>query len=94
MNGVSTSKEETGGFVLTSDKNKTLLQYYLIDNKEILEIELSISKNDPLDLTIYEASYDLLTNPNFSITPRKEIMMPKPFVVNDAIIVKKRIVLD
>ena len=55
---------------------------------------MSFNKNDPLDLTIYEASYDLLSNPNFSITPRSKTMMPKPFVVNDAIVVKKRVVLD
>jgi len=94
VNGVSLSAKKGSDYVLTRDKNKTLLQYYLIDNQEILEIELSISKNDPIDLTIYEASYDLLTNPNFSITPRNKIMMPKPFVVNDAIVVKKQVNLN
>ena len=94
VNGVTLSAEEGSDYVLTREKNKTLLQYYLIDNQEILEIEFSIGKNDPLNLTIYETSYDLLTNPNFLITPRNESMMPKPFVVNDAIIVKKQVNLN
>ena len=32
--------------------------------------------------------------PQFTITNRAENMMPKPFVVTDAIIVKKTIVID
>jgi len=94
INGEILSQKDRNGFVFTGEKNNTILQYYLIDRQEILEIEMSFNKNDPLDLTIYEASYDLLSNPNFSITPRSKTMMPKPFVVNDAIVVKKRVVLD
>lgn len=94
VNGVDLPKKEESDFVLKGKKNKTLLQYYFIEDNEILDIVLTISKNEILDLTMYEASYDLLKDSNFSITPRTEIMMPKPFVINDAIIVKKRVDLN
>jgi hypothetical protein len=41
-----------------------------------------------------EYSYDLLDHTQFKINNRAENMMPKPFVVTDAIIVKKKITID
>ena len=41
-----------------------------------------------------EYSYDLLTHSQFTINKRAENMMPKPFVITDAIVVKKTIYID
>ena len=55
---------------------------------------LSVPASQKTELHIYEATYDLLTNERFNIVQREEHMMPKPFVLNDAIVVKKVIKIE
>ena len=64
----------------------TIVIYHLANNDTDLQIEFTISKESNPDITLVTSSYDLLTNPLFSITPRTDEMMPMPFVTNDAII--------
>jgi hypothetical protein len=71
-------------------KGGELVRYYVSD-KDSLEVSYSISEKQPVSFTVMEYSYDLLSNPQFSINKRAENMMPKPFVVTDAIAVKKTI---
>jgi hypothetical protein len=83
--------------------NVTLSDYYLnhrkggrlithfISNNDFTEIQLSIPKDEPLELTLYESSNDLLDNPSFTIPERPEATIPMPFVLNDAILVIKTI---
>jgi hypothetical protein len=40
---------------------------------------------------VLEYSYDLLNHPQFTINKRADYMMPKPFIVTDAVIVKKEL---
>jgi hypothetical protein len=72
-------------------KGKKLLGYYAVDN-EPLVLQFSISKNTPLDMDLLESSFDLMSNPLFIMKKRDNWMMPKPFVLTDAIIVHKKIV--
>lgn len=70
-----------------------LITYYVTE-QEPLEMELKFLASEQPEFTIYESSYDLLNNRLFSIPKRTSEMMPKPFVLNDAIIVKSRIDLQ
>jgi hypothetical protein len=45
------------------------------------------------EFSLIETSFDLMTNSNFNFKPRSNIMMPMPFVTNDAIILSKNISL-
>lgn len=73
------------------DRNgKKILSYYVVDN-EPLEMQFSINKSAVLDMELMESSFDLLENPMFSIPKRLSWMMPTPFVLNDAIIIKQKI---
>jgi hypothetical protein len=54
-------------------------------------LELSIPAGAELELTIYEASNDLLEHPMFTIPQRPKDLIPMPFVLNDAVILKKTI---
>jgi len=72
-------------------KSGTILSYYLTAPNEILDLKLTISKEETLNLSILEASFDLLSNPQFDLKPRADYMMPMPFVLNDAIVLKKHI---
>lgn len=74
-------------------KSKELVRYYVSD-KDSLEVSYEVSKDQKVSFTVMEYSYDLLDHPQFKINNRAENMMPKPFVVTDAIIVKKKIIVD
>jgi len=69
-----------------------LTSYYVSDN-DPLELSFTVKPNATPELILYEASFDLMKNPLFSIPPRAKDMMPRPFVLNDAVIVKKTIKL-
>ncbi len=71
-------------------KGKEIVRYFVSD-KDSLEVSYSIKKEKPLTFTVLEYSFDLLNHPQFSINKRAENMMPKPFVITDAVVVKKKI---
>lgn len=73
-----------------NDKNKKLLTYYVVDSTSLV-LKFRIPSNAKLDLRIKESSFDLLEHPLFSISKRKNWMIPTPFVLNDAVIVEHRI---
>ena len=83
-------------FIFITDDNKPILGYFFSQKNEILDIEFSIPKGEIPQIELTEASYDLFTNDlikslNKNFKPRNDIMMPMPFVLNDAIVVKKKI---
>jgi Peptidase family M28 len=91
VNGQIFTKQKGKTFVMDTEKRKHILSYYITKPYEKVIVEFVLKKGEKPDITIYEASYDLFTNPNFDITPRSAIMMPTPFVLNDAVVIKKRL---
>ncbi|MEP5340977.1 MAG: M28 family peptidase [Algibacter sp.] len=89
-NGITVFKNEKA---LKYRRKKRLFTYYVTDN-EPLEISLVLDKNDKMIFEIYEASYDLLDNQLLNVPKRKNDMIPKPFVLNDAIVIKKSIIVN
>ena len=71
-------------------KGRKLLSYYVVDQLP-LEIEFSVAASSVLDLDLMESSFDLMHNPLFSMAKRADWMMPTPFVLNDAVIIKANI---
>ena len=69
----------------------TLMSYYFTKENEIIDLEFVVDKNQKFDIDVLEVKYDLFTNPQFNLTPRSEIMMPMPFVMNDATVIKTNI---
>jgi hypothetical protein len=86
-NGVKSVDFESNIASKTSGK---LLTYYVVDNLP-LEMEFSISNSLKLDLELVESSFDLLANASIKMMQRKAGMMPKPFVLTDAVIIKQKI---
>lgn len=70
-----------------------LLSYY-ISSKDTLRMNFSLDKSKSAEFILYESSYDLLENEELNVPKRAENMMPKPFVLNDAVIYKKKIKLN
>jgi hypothetical protein len=71
-------------------KGKKLLSYYVVDQLA-LEIEFSVPTSSILDLDLMESSFDLMNNPLFQMAKRVDWMMPTPYVLNDAVIIKEKI---
>jgi len=61
--------------------------YHLVNN-EPLELSFSIHKDSIPHMELREVSHDLLSNTSLKVKKRDDSMIPKPFVINDAIIVK------
>jgi hypothetical protein len=93
VNGVEAYKKEATDFAFAERKNNRLFSYYVSD-KLPLELQISVPETQKTVLKLYEASFDLLDNELFTIPKREENMIPKPFVLNDAVVVKKQIVIE
>ncbi|NQY07242.1 MAG: hypothetical protein HRT68_13890 [Flavobacteriaceae bacterium] len=75
---------------LRSKNDKRLFLYWVVD-EEPLEIDCTFHKDSIPNIEFIEASYDLLENKSFNIKKRPQNTIPKPFVINDAIITKKTV---
>ncbi len=75
-------------FYLANRRRGKLINHY-VSNDDFTELKLSYPADSILELTLYEASNDLLSHPQFSIPRRPENTIPMPFVLNDAILVIK-----
>ncbi|RMB63362.1 M28 family peptidase [Dokdonia sinensis] len=74
-------------------RTNSLLSYYVTPGDSLTLSYTVLDGADP-ELLIREYSFDLLENPKFTVAARPEYTMPKPFVVNDAIIVDRKINVD
>ncbi len=87
-NGLPMPKDTTT--VFKKFKTDELVRYFVTDG-DSLEVSYQIKPDTPVAFTVVEYSFDLLNNPLFTIAKRLENTMPKPFVITDAVIVKKTI---
>tara|TARA_B100000767_G_scaffold28537_1_gene24736 strand:- start:139 stop:810 length:672 start_codon:yes stop_codon:yes gene_type:complete len=70
-----------------------ILTYITSNNDKKVIIDMIFDKNLNPKFNLIETSFDLMTNANFNFKPRSNVMMPMPFVTNDAIILSKNITL-
>ncbi|WP_121344937.1 M20/M25/M40 family metallo-hydrolase [Gillisia mitskevichiae] len=70
-----------------------LLTYHAA-NTDTLLINFTTRDKVAPEIVLYESSYDLLDNPDLKVKKRDKTKMPKPFVLNDAVILKKTIRLE
>ncbi|WP_282079644.1 M28 family peptidase [Aquimarina algiphila] len=73
--------------------SQNLLTYFVSKNKP-LELRMRFHKDSLPEFILYESSYDLLKNEHFSIPTREKDMMPKPFILNDAVVIKKSFAIE
>ena len=76
---------------IISQKSEKLLSYYVIDNIP-LSLEFTIPSNQKLDMNLVESSFDLMTNPMFRMVKRRNWMIPTPFVLTDAVVIKENMI--
>ena len=91
VNGTNLHAPESPYF--NNRKINRLLTYFVSEDK-FLDLEFSIPANQATSIDIYESSFDLLTSRLFKVPARKDWMIPKPFVLNDAIMIKKTLTVE
>jgi hypothetical protein len=93
FNGEAFNKRDnTSKFIFTTTKdNNKIISYYLAEGVDSLTVKMEVPKNIIPNLELYDISFDLLNHPLFHVKPRSKTMMPTPFVVNDAIILKMKL---
>ena len=74
-------------------KNVALINYYVSEN-DSLKVNFSVENGDPVSFKVMEYSFDLITDPQFNISKRPNYVMPKPFVITDAVAVKRTFSID
>lgn len=98
INGEILSRKKGEKYIFTTEKRKHVLTYYFTKEGEVLDIRIILPKEDKPVFDLLESSFDLYRNPVIkelkpNITPRSEVMMPMPFILNDAVVIKKKITL-
>jgi len=93
LNGMKIEKPKNSISVFGNRKSSKLFSYYVSDEK-YLEMEFIIPAEQKTEFTLYSSSNDMLDNSLFYVPERPATMIPKPFVLNDAVIVKKVITLE
>jgi hypothetical protein len=93
INNVKVFKENDGDFAFQNRNRNRLFSYYVSD-KEPLTLDFTVPKDQQTTLVLYEASFDLLDNRHFNIPKRSKEMIPKPFILNDAVVIKKTITIN
>jgi hypothetical protein len=96
LNGEKLPLKKGKEYIFTTEKSKHILSYYFTKENESIVLTFSIPEKENPQLEFFEASYDLFTNPEIqkiheNFVPRNETMIPMPFVLNDAVIIKKDI---
>lgn len=86
-NGIKHSHQKGS---LYKRNGKKLLSYYVVENRPLV-LSFQIAKDAVLDMDLMESSFDLLHHPEFTIKKRDANMMPKPFVLTDAVVIRKKI---
>lgn len=86
-NGVTTLGQKN---TLYKRNGKKIVSYYVVENAP-LEMEFRINSNAVFDMELLESSFDLMTNPIFNMQKRENWMMPTPFVLNDAVVIREKI---
>ncbi|GAA4308928.1 M20/M25/M40 family metallo-hydrolase [Pontixanthobacter gangjinensis] len=81
---------ENAFHMFTRRWKERLLTYYA-SNRDTLRIEFSIEKGDRPEFVVYESAYDLIGNEKLKVKERPQGMISRPFVLNDATILKKTI---
>ena len=74
-------------------KNTALINYYVSEN-DSLKVKFSVEENATVAFKVMEYSFDLMTHPQFDIAKRPDYTMPKPFVITDAVMVKRTFLVD
>ncbi|HLN96454.1 MAG TPA: M20/M25/M40 family metallo-hydrolase [Flavobacterium sp.] len=76
---------------MAAGRDEKLVLSYYVSAQRPLELSFSVDANVKPQMEVVESSFDLLENPLYGVKPRPDRYLPKPFLVNDAVMVRKKI---
>jgi hypothetical protein len=79
--------------LIFTDENNRIITYYFTKPDENIKLQFTFDPDFIPEIMIYEASYDLIGNKNLDITERPKGLIPMPFILNDCVVVVKKIKL-
>ncbi|CAH0337545.1 hypothetical protein FVB9288_03313 [Flavobacterium sp. CECT 9288] len=86
-NGATALEHKKGNY---ERKGKKIVSYYVVNNAPLV-LQFEIESGNKFDMELLESSFDLTTNPLFELAKRENWMMPTPFVLNDAVVIRQKI---
>jgi hypothetical protein len=92
INGAKVPVNEDG-IPFARRRGNRIISYYVTNNAPLV-MELTFDASQSPEFDVYAASFDLLDQKRFNVTPRPDKTMPMPFVLNDAVVVKKHITTE
>ncbi|RMA65872.1 M28 family peptidase [Ulvibacter antarcticus] len=90
FNGQEMPKNSSGNV----ERTRASLLRYIVANNDSLEVSYTTKQDIEVPFTVLEYSFDLMSNNQFTINKRPKYTMPKPFIITDAIVVKKTISIN
>ncbi len=93
INGLAVEKSGKSNTAFGNRWKNRLFTYYIADDN-YLDLEFTTPKAQKTTMEIYESSFDLIGHPKLNVSKRPANMIPKPFVLNDAVIVKKTVTIE
>ncbi|MCB0447675.1 MAG: M28 family peptidase [Gelidibacter sp.] len=93
INGLDVEKQKGKTSVFAERKSNRLFGYYVADDNH-LELNFTVPASQKTVIQFYEASFDMMDNALFQVPKRPKTMIPKPFILNDAAIIKKTITIE
>lgn len=90
INGMEIKKKD-GEQTVFNDRSKNRLFSFMVTEQKPIELNFSVPTSQNTTFEVFEVSFDLVDHDLFDIKKRPNTMIPKPFVLNDAIIIKKSI---
>ncbi len=81
------------GKMYRGTKNDAIINYYVSGN-DSLKVSFSIEKDIPVSFKVMEYTFNLMTDTQFNVEERPDFTMPKPFVITDAVAVKRTFSID
>ncbi|OUR93920.1 peptidase M28 [Flavobacteriales bacterium 34_180_T64] len=92
INGLELPKEAGKG-VFENRKGTRLVGIHVSDESTI-EMNFTVPSDQKTEFTLFESSYDMLDSDLFRVPERPSDMIAKPFILNDAVIIKKAITIE
>ena len=93
INGLEIEKKDGEQTVFNARVKNRLFSYMVTESKAI-ELNFTVPAAQKTTFEVFEVSFDLVGNNFFDIPKRQKTMIPKPFVLNDAIIIRKTITFE
>lgn len=72
-------------------ENTSIIRYVLPHSQDPLNMKFSVLSDVNPSFSILEYQFDLIENSALNVEPREDWMMPKPFVLTDATIVRQQV---